>query len=154
MPKLIYFPVQGRAQAIRYMLASKNVPFEDERIDGATWGPIKAAATYGVGSQLPVWVNDDGTYMTQSLAILKTLAHVHGYSASTSSVLYETEWFYALIFDVLEKPERYAIMKDDATPEQQEAVITILSTLADRLEARFADGRAHVGGGQITHADF
>ena len=47
MPKLIYFPVQGRAQAIRYLLASKNVQFEDARIDGATWGPIKAAKTYG-----------------------------------------------------------------------------------------------------------
>ena len=45
-------------------------------------------------------------------------------------------------------------MKDDATLEQQEGVVALLSTIADRLEARFADGRAHVGGAQLTHADF
>ena len=29
MPKLLYFALQGRAQAIRYMLAAKGVDFED-----------------------------------------------------------------------------------------------------------------------------
>ena len=50
MPKLIYFPVQGRAQAIRFMLAAKGVDFEDQRITGAEWGPMKEAGTYGAGS--------------------------------------------------------------------------------------------------------
>ena len=64
MPKLIYFPVMGRAQAIRFLLDVKGVQFEDARITGAEWGPMKAAGTYGVGSQLPVWVADDGSYQT------------------------------------------------------------------------------------------
>ena len=29
MPKLLYFPVQARAQAIRYLLGAKGVVFED-----------------------------------------------------------------------------------------------------------------------------
>ena len=48
---------------------------------------------------------------------MKTLAHEHGYSASTSSVLYETEWFYAMLMDVFDKKERYALMNDAATEE-------------------------------------
>ena len=154
MPKLIYFPVQGRAQGLRYMLASKGVEFEDQRITGAEWGPIKAANTYGEGAQLPVWVRDDGTYMTQSLAMLKSLAMDLGYAPSDSKTLFETEWFYALGFDVFEKPERFALLKDDADDEAQDKCIAILNTLMDRLEARFSDGRTTVGGEQTTHADF
>ena len=61
MPKLVYFPVMGRAQAIRFMLASRGVAFEDERISFEEWGARKAAGTYGT-SQLPVWVDDNGKW--------------------------------------------------------------------------------------------
>ena len=154
MPKLIYFPVQGRAQGLRYMLAAKGVEFEDVRITGAEWGPMKESQKYGAGAQLPVWERDDGTFMTQSLAMLKSLAMDLGYAPSDSKTLFETEWFYALGFDVFEKPERFAILKDDATEEAQDACIKILDTLMDRLESRFSDGRTTVGGSQTTHADF
>ena len=59
-----------------------------------------------------------------------------------------------MLFDVYEKPERLAITKDDATHEEQEGVVTLLSKTLDRLEERFSDGRTHVGGAQMTHADF
>jgi glutathione S-transferase len=154
MPKLIYFPVQGRAQAIRYLLDAKNVTYEDERIGGDVWGPMKQAATYGAGSQLPIYVNDDGTYMTQSVAILKSLAFDHGYAPTSGSVVFESEWFFATIGDVFEKPERYAMMKDDADEAAQTAALTVLTNTLDAFEGRFADGRAHVGGDHITAADF
>ena len=79
MPKLYYFQLQGRAQAIRYLLSAKNVAFEDCQITGVEWGPMKAAGTYGEGAQMPILVNDDGTFKTQSMAILKSLAMEHGY---------------------------------------------------------------------------
>ena len=60
MPKLVYFNLQGRAQAIRYLLAYKGVEFEDVRMEFEEWGAAKAAGTYGEGAQLPVWVDDDG----------------------------------------------------------------------------------------------
>ena len=153
MPKLIYFPVQGRAQGIRYLLAAKGVAFEDQRITGAEWGPMKEAKTYG-DSQLPVWVKDDGSYMNQSLAILKSLAMDHGYSPADAASVYEAEWFYNTLVDIFEKPERFAIMKDDADAEAKAKVIEVLSKVMDAMEARWADGRAHVAGAAITDADF
>ena len=154
MPKLVYFPLMGRAQAIRFLLASKNVDFEDERLSFEEWGPIKAAGTYGVGAQLPVYVKDDGTIQSQSVAILKALAHEHGYVATTAKAIYESEWFYSTYQDTMEKPERFAIMKDDATEEQQRACVTVLENGLDRLEAQWNDGRTSVTGEGITDADF
>ena len=153
MPKLIYFPVQGRAQSIRYLLGAKGVAFEDQMITGAEWGPMKEAKTYG-DSQLPVYVLDDGSYFSQSNAILKMLAMEHGYAPSTSKCLYEVEWMYAVVVDIIEKPERYALIKDDADEAARQACIDLLCKFMDKLEARFSDGRAHVGGDQITYGDF
>jgi len=153
MPKLIYLPVQGRAQAIRYLLASKGVEYEDSRLPYDEWMTIKAAGTYGT-SQLPIWVGDDGKWYNQSIAILKLVGHEHGYGTSSASALYESEWFYATIVDCLEKPDRMAIMRDDASEEAKHAAIACFTSFLDRLEAHWADGRAHVAGDSITHADF
>ena len=74
---------------------------------------------------------------------------------STPKAMYEAEWLEATVFDLLEsKPERYAIMKDDATPEQQQTALEIFNKFLDKVDAHFADGRAHVAGEQITWADF
>ena len=56
--------------------------------------------------------------------------------------------------DIVEKPTLYALMKDDADEAARQACIDLLCNYMDKLEARFADGRAHVGGDQITYADF
>ena len=62
MPKLVYFPLQGRAQASRYCLAHKGVEFEDVRLTYAEWGEAKAAGTYtAVGGNIPAFIEDDGT---------------------------------------------------------------------------------------------
>ena len=154
MPKLIYFPVQGRAQAIRFMLAAKGVEFEDQRITGAEWGPMKAAGTYGAGSQMPIFVQDDGTYFTQSMAILKMLAFEHGYMPTTAKCHYEVAWMEGVSVDIIEKPERYALMKDDADDAARQTCIELLEKFITKLDEHFADGRAHVGGNQMTYGDF
>ena len=154
MPKLVYFPLQGRAQAIRFLLRSKGVAFEDELLTFEEWGSVKAAATYGEGTQLPVWVCDDGTVLNQSIAILKMLAEENGYAPENPKQRYENEWFYATIVDILEKPERMAIMKDDATEEQKQAAIDVFTRFLDKLNTHWADGRAHVAGDKVTDADF
>ena len=68
----------------------------------------------------------------------------HGYAPASQNVLFQVEWFYATIYDKFEKPERFAIMRDETTEESRQACITLLSNLADVLEARFADGSVRV----------
>ena len=62
MPKLVYFPLQGHAQAARYLLAHKGVEFEDVRLTMEEWGASKATGTYtAAGGSLPSFIEDDGT---------------------------------------------------------------------------------------------
>ena len=153
MPKLLYFPVIGRAQATRFLLAVKGVEFEDVRLSMEEWGAMKAAGTYGT-AQLPILVADDGTYQSQSMATLKALAFEHGYGPTSAKAMYESEWYYAMIKDVMETPAGYAIMQDDPTEEAILSCIGVLETVMDRLETHWNDGRTSVSGEGITGADF
>ena len=58
--KLIYFPLQGRAQASRYLLTYKQVAFEDVKLSFEEWGAVKAAGTYGENAQLPLYIDASG----------------------------------------------------------------------------------------------
>ena len=64
MPKLVYFPLKGRALAIQLMLRLKGVEYEEVTLNFQEWGAAKQAGTYGAGNQLPIWVTDDGRNMT------------------------------------------------------------------------------------------
>ena len=73
--KLTYFPVGGRAEGIRALLAHANVDYEDERITAAQFGPVKDQSPLGA---VPVW-EEDGFKMPQSSAILRMLGIRYGY---------------------------------------------------------------------------
>ena len=45
-------------------------------------------------------------------------------------------------------------MKPDAPEEMKTAFIADCATVLDKFEARWADGRAHAAGSQVTYADF
>jgi glutathione S-transferase len=70
--KLEYFGVNGRAGLIRSILYWKGVPFEDVRLDHATWGPLKKTGNYEF-EQLPAF-ECNGIRMFQSGAIVLWLA--------------------------------------------------------------------------------
>ena len=115
---------------------------------------MKAAKTYG-DAQLPIFLLDDGSYMSQSQAILKSLAVEHGYACENAAVTYETEWFFSMLQDVFESPDRFAIMRDNATEEEQDKCIAVLESTLDKLEARWSDDRTSVGKSEgKTAADF
>ena len=154
MPTLVYFGIQGRAQSIRYLLAYKQVAFEDKRLSFEEWGPAKAAGTYGAGNSVPVWVEDDGTVKNQGNAILHYLAHKHGLNCATAEEQYELNWFYETGNDH-QKPEfMKALFNADADQATIDGFVAEMNKNADKLEARFADGRAHVTGANISAADF
>ena len=83
------------------------------------------------------------------------LAFEQGYAPSTGSSTYEAEWFYSTLIDCVEgKPAMCAIMQDAPTEEAKQACIEILTTMLDKLNARWADGRTTVSGSETTYADF
>ena len=99
MPKLVYFELQGRAQAIRYLLAYKGIEYEDVKLSFEQWGQAKAAGTYGEGNLLPVWVAEDGTIFNQSRAILEFLAYENGVVPTTAVETFEKNWYFEVRLD-------------------------------------------------------
>ena len=48
--------------------------------------------------------------------------------------------------DVIEKPARMIILKDEPTEEEIAAGIALFDDFMTRVEARLSDGRTHAGG--------
>ncbi len=82
MPKLVYFPLGGRAEMIRFLLIHAKVQFDDIRLSFPEFGAAKGEGKYAEG--LPVWTSDDGHEMNQSNAILRALGREHGYYNGTT----------------------------------------------------------------------
>jgi len=72
--KLVYFPVRGRAQCIRYMLIDNDIPFEERIVAIDEWTSVKSTFMFG---QLPVLYDGDFE-IPQTNAILNYLARKHG----------------------------------------------------------------------------
>lgn len=103
---------------------------------------------------MPIYVTDDGKYFTQSVAILRMLAVEHGYAPETAKQVYEVEWFQGTVVDIMESADRFALIKDDATEEMQGKCIAVLKKFIEKIDAQWADGRAHAAGEKITWVDF
>lgn len=72
--KLYYFPVRGRAEFIRYILAEAQIPYDEQRVSFEEWKGLKQHMPM---QQLPV-MEIDGKTMCQSNAIARYLAHTYG----------------------------------------------------------------------------
>lgn len=72
-PKLYYFDIKGRAEAIRLALHIGGIEFEDVRLDQASFAQMKGQGMFAFG-QLPV-LEVDGKRMSQSMAILGWAGH-------------------------------------------------------------------------------
>lgn len=66
--KLLYFDLRGRAEMIRLALHAGGVEFEDARFARGEWPEIKPTTPRG---SAPVLTLDDGTTVTESVAILR-----------------------------------------------------------------------------------
>ena len=91
------------------MLASKNVTFEDKRLEFADWPAVKTSGEFGEAPQMPIWQTDDGKYYMQSRAIIKMLAFEHGYLPETALQEYEAEWYLSTVVDIIENPELFIL---------------------------------------------
>ena len=84
--KLSYFPLGGRAEAIRAMLAHKGVEFEDNRVGPEQLAEWKASGYSPMGG-MPLW-DEDGFVVCQSNAVLRMLAIRHGYYSEDPMIAY------------------------------------------------------------------
>lgn len=72
--KLVYFPVRGRAQALRYLCLDNGIALEEQVVGMADWAALKPKTPLG---QLPVF-HDGSLEIGQSNAILRYVARKNG----------------------------------------------------------------------------
>ena len=104
MPKLLYFPLHGRALKIRMLCKHANIAISDEnpgKGDWKEWADLKQEFPDRGG--LPWFINDDGKVFTQSDAILKTLALQAGYKCDDPWQQFESEWCFETANDYMKK---------------------------------------------------
>ncbi|ESO09543.1 hypothetical protein HELRODRAFT_168544 [Helobdella robusta] len=71
---LVYFPVRGRAQSLKYLCKDNDIQLEEKVVQFGEWADLKPKTPLG---QLP-YATIDGIDLAQSNAILRYLARKHG----------------------------------------------------------------------------
>ena len=154
MPSLTYFPIQGRGQACRYALQYHEVEFENATITFDEWRAAKEAGTYAPATGLPVWTEDDGTRYNQEMAILMKITQENGSVPQSPKETYEMFWYWEMLKDHKTEGTMGAFFKENCEEEVIEKVVNSKIAIIDKCDDRWADGRAHVAGANITAADF
>ena len=98
------------------LLAHAGVKFEEENITFEQWPARKAEFPAG---QLPIWVDEQGRHLNQSIAILNMLAREHGYSPKSSYAEWANAWVSETIADFMSK----GYTKHMFAPEVSEEVV-------------------------------
>jgi glutathione S-transferase len=152
-PILIYFPLRGRAELLRVVLAEAGVEYDEQAIEQKD---LASSPDLPFGA-VPVWVEPDGWRLAQSMAIVR---HV----AAGAGLLGKTERERALCDQMLGAYEdvRGEMRRLATTPPEGRAALA--KQLAegflprwmgrfDRLLAANGDGGGFVVGDQVSVAD-
>ena len=91
----------GRAEPIRMLLTHAQVNFIDERISFQEFDQMKKEGRFEFG-QLPALVWPDGTYYSQSQAILRALGIRYGYYPSDIVERYQVDSTLDAIQDIFD----------------------------------------------------
>ena len=152
MSRLIYFPVYGRGEKVRILLAYAGIDHVDERLPGAQFGPRKAAGEFPNG-QLPVWVQN-GKYYNESSSILRFLGKQHGFYPNDVESAYITD--NAVDFSADITPKLYP---DHAEKKFEQANIDAYVKNIEHFAKYFnkilaEHGKHFIAGDELTIGDF
>jgi glutathione S-transferase len=148
--KLVYFPVRGRAEAMRLLLKDNAIPFNEEVMPmSEKWGDEKPKYTFG---QLPaLW---DGDFLiVQSGAIMRHLARKHGLYGTTEQEMtlcdIISDGFVDVLLDCLKMLDHYDKVKDK--------FIADLPSRLDKFEkllVKYSTSDGHFIGNKVTYSDY
>ena len=157
--KLVYFDAYGRAEAIRMLLNSAKVEFEDVRFGFADWPTVKASGDPQLEfGQVPALVLDDGKVLTQTKAIMRYLGMQHGYVPADAYQNYLVDSFLDALGDMT---QGMVAARWEQNEEKKKEIFTnwitttypkFLAAFEKRLEAQ--GHNKFIAGDSLTIADF
>lgn len=82
-PRIVYFDIRGRIEALRLMFEDLGVEYQDDRVSGADWEKHRVTLPLPFG-QLPLY-EEGSLRLVQSRAIRRHVARVHGLSGRSQA---------------------------------------------------------------------
>ena len=152
MGKLLYFPAYGRAEPTRMLLHHAGVQFEDEAVAFADWPTKKATMPNG---QMPVWIDEAGNVLSQSISILNALAREHGYEPKGLLGNWANSWVSDTIADFAAKGHFSNIMKPEVSEENLKKWVDDTTNFLALVENHLAKWQwKYCAGENLTASDF
>ncbi|XP_002731491.1 S-crystallin SL11-like [Saccoglossus kowalevskii] len=154
--KLHYFNARGRAETSRFILALAGVKYEDKRYTGEEWGKIKASGKFPFG-EMPVLEVDD-TVLSQSNAIARYLASVHGYNGKNDLETAKIGMIVETFVDILNSFMKAWFNKDEKTKaelleEFKTKTLTQKLAALEKLLVANNGGNGYFVGDKVSLAD-
>jgi len=155
--KLHYFPLNGKANAIRAVLTWKKVEFEDIKYEFSSWPAVKITGNFEF-EQIPM-LEINGQKLIQTIAILQYLSKLFNISGSSaydeyliSSLMLSYDDFSSKLMEVIWP------RTDDQKANLEKNTNAFLTVHAPfflkRWEARYNDnGKNYMVGESLTVAD-
>lgn len=154
--KLSYFPMPGRAEAIRIALVAAGVKFTDERIPPPSWPALKATTPWG---SMPFLSLADGTVLAQSNTILRFIGKKTGTYPEDPLAAARVDEVMDVLADLGTKINAVGrgLEQEAKNAERAKAIaegpcFDILAKLDAFVAANGSDG--HSVGAELTVADF
>jgi prostaglandin-H2 D-isomerase / glutathione transferase len=151
-----YFPMPGRGETVRLLLALGHVAFTDNRVPGKDWGALKPSTPWG---QMPFLTLRDGRTLAQARAVARFVAqHVGMYPADFYQAARVDELLDALediggINGVGRGKEQAEKEADRLAAVSPGGKIHALLTKIDAFIGEHGDGAGHSVGNALTVAD-
>jgi len=153
--KLTYFPLTGKGELIRVILAYAGVKFEDERISFEEFAAMKQDTSKLPYGQLPV-LHYNGVLMAQSLSIARFLATEYGLAGRNNLERAQIDEIVDAIWDIRGGASK--VLYAPSPEEKEEGMkkfLPMIDTGFARLETRLASrGGQFFVGNTVSWAEF
>ncbi|KAM4636683.1 glutathione S-transferase P 1-like isoform 2-T2 [Discoglossus pictus] len=151
---LTYFPVRGRAEAIRLLLSDQGVSWKEDEVQIADWFAgkcdLKKKAVFG---QLPQFQNGDFV-LYQSNSILRYLGRKHGLNGSNDQETALIDMANDGVEDLRQKFGRLVFFEFETGKEKYIQELPNHLAPFERIISQNSNGTKFLIGNQISYADY
>ncbi|XP_056385096.1 glutathione S-transferase P 2-like [Hyla sarda] len=151
---LTYFPIRGRAEAIRLLLGDQGASWTDDEVTREDWAAgirdLKKNAVFG---QIPRFQNGNFV-LYQSNTILRYLGRIYGISGSNEEEVAVIDMINDGVEDLRMKYYKFIFVENEAN---RETFLTDLATQLgyfERILSKNSNGTKFLVGNNITFADY
>ncbi|XP_073444322.1 glutathione S-transferase P 2-like [Dendrobates tinctorius] len=151
---LTYFPIRGRAEAIRLLLADQGASWTDDEVQMQDWAAgirdLKKNAVFG---QIPRF--QDGDFVLyQSCTILRYLARKYGISGSNEKEIAIIEMINDGVEDLRMKYYMFLFLEKEPNKEKFLADLATQLGYFERILSKNSNGSKFLVGDKISYADY